>query len=78
MEKSSYGMDWLQKDYDIVPQSWIINNLKMHNISGEVIQFIENVIQNRRVELTTVRKSLTKVKIQWKFFHGDELSLLLF
>ena len=45
MEKASYGVDWLQKAYDIVPQSWMINCLKMYKISGEVIKFIENTIK---------------------------------
>ena len=36
-------MAWIdnKKAYDIVPQSWIINCLKMYKISQEVINFIE-------------------------------------
>ncbi len=54
-------------------RSWIIVFLEMYKISGEVIKFIENTMENWRVELTTGGKSLTLVKIQ-----GDALSLLRF
>ena len=30
-EKSSFGLDWLQKACDMVPQSWIINSLQWCN-----------------------------------------------
>ena len=35
----------------------------MYKISGEVIKFIENTMQNWRVELKAGGKSLTEVKI---------------
>ena len=41
-----------KKAYYRVPQSWIIYYLKMYKISGEVIKFIENTMENGRVELT--------------------------
>ena len=47
-----------------VPQSWLIDRLKIYKISGEVIKFIENTMDNWRVELTGGGKSLTAVKIQ--------------
>ena len=36
-------MAWIdrKKAYDMVPQSWIINYLKMYKISHEIINFIE-------------------------------------
>ena len=49
-----------KKAPDIVQQS----SLKMYKISGEVIKFIENIIENWSVELTTGRKSFAEVKIQ--------------
>ena len=35
-----------KKAYDMIPQSWIIACLKMNKISGEVIKFIENIVEN--------------------------------
>ena len=66
------------KKYDMVPRSWIIDCLKMYKISGKVIKFMENTMQNWRVELTPGRKSLTVVKILSGIFLGDALSPLLF
>ena len=54
MGRSSYGIDWQQKTYDIVPQSWIIDCRKIIKMSSEVIKFIENSMQG---------KCLTEVKI---------------
>ena len=41
----------------MVPQSWIINCLKMYKISDEVINFKENTMKTWRVELTIGGKS---------------------
>ena len=73
-------MAWIdhKKAYDMVLQSWIINCLKMYKISPEVINFIENNMNNWRVELTAGEKSLAETKIQRGIFQGDALSLLLF
>ena len=62
----------------MVPQSWIINYIKMYKISDEVINFIEKTMQTWRVELITGGKSLAKAKIQRGIFQGDVLSPLLF
>ena len=72
-EKYSYSLA-----YDIVPQSWIINCLKMYKISHEIINFIEKNMKNWRVELTAGGKSLAETKIQRWIFQGDALSTLLF
>ena len=47
-------------------------------ISGEVIKFIENTMENWRVEQTVGGKSLTEEKIQRGVFLGDALSSLHF
>ena len=73
-------MAWIEskKAYNTVPKSWIIDCLKMYNISAKVINFIENTMENWRVELTAEGKSLAEVKIQRGIFQGDALSSLLF
>ncbi len=61
-------MDRLQKAYDMVPQSWIIDCLKITKVSGQVITFIVNTMENRKVVLTAEVKSLAEVKIQGGIF----------
>ena len=62
----------------MVPQNWIINSLKIYEISDDVINFIEKTMKTRRVELTVGGKTLAEAKIQRGIFQGDELSPLLF
>ena len=50
MKKSSYGVDWLQKVYDMVPQ----NCLKIDKISDE------KTMETRRAELTAGGKILAE------------------
>ena len=52
----------------MIPQSWIIDCLKIYKIYGEAIKFIENTTKNWRVKLTTGGKSLAQVKIQGGVF----------
>ena len=53
------AMAWIdyKKAYDMVPQSWTINCLKMYKISHETINFIEKPMKNWRVEL--------RIKLSW-------------
>ena len=54
------AMAWIdyKRVYDMVPQSWIINCLKIYKISHEIISFIEKTMKNWRVELTAGGKKL--------------------
>ena len=74
------AMPWIyyKKAYDMVPQSWIINCLKMYKISQEVINIIEKTMKTWRVELTAGGRSLAETKIQRGIFQGDALWSLLF
>ena len=63
---------------DMVPQSRILQFLKMYKISHEVINFIEQTMQTLRVELTAGWRSIAKTNIQRGIFQGDALSPLLF
>ena len=78
--RKNLAMSWIdyKKTYDMVPQSWIINCLKMYKISDEVINFIEKTMKTLRVELTPGERSLAETKIQSGFFQGDVQSPLLF
>ena len=62
----------------MVPQSWIINCLKMYRISHKVINFVEKTMKSRRVELIAGGKSLAETKTQRGIFQEDALSTLLF
>ena len=73
-------MAWIvyKKEYEILPQSWILHCLKMYKISHEVINFIEQTMKTWRVELTAGRRRIAETKIKRGIFHGDALSPLLF
>ena len=67
-EKSSYGLDWLQKGIYMVPQSWIINCLKMYKISDEVLTFIEKKHENLESGADSRRKKLSWNKDTKRYF----------
>ena len=64
--RKDLAMVWIdrKKAYDMVPQSWIINCLKMYKISHEVINLIGKTMKTWRVELTAGGRSLAEIKIQ--------------
>ena len=78
--QKNLAMAWIdyKKAYDMVPQNWIINCLKMYKISHDVINFIEKTMKTWRVKLTAGCISLAETKIQRSIFQGDALSSLLF
>ena len=45
--RKNLGMAWIdyKKAYDMGPQSWIINCLKLYKISHEIINFIEKTMK---------------------------------
>ena len=62
----------------MVPQSWILNCLKLYKISDEVINITEKIMKTMRVQLTAGGKSFAEAKIQIGIFQGDALSPVLF
>ena len=58
-KRENLDMLWIidKKAYDIVSQSWIINCLKMYNISDEVINFSGKTMITWRLKLTDQEKS---------------------
>ena len=49
-------MEWIDytKAYDMAPKTWIIERVKTYKIYNKIINFITNVMENWRVELTAV------------------------
>ena len=78
--RKNLAMAWIdyKQEYDMVPQSWIINCLKMYKIWHETIHYIEKTMKNWRLELTAGGKSLAETKIHRGIFQGDALALLLY
>ena len=78
--RKNLAMAWIdyKKAYDMLPQSWILNCLKIYKISHQVIKFIEQTMKTWRVELTTGGRSIAETNIQRGIFQGDALSPLLF
>ena len=64
--------------YDMVPQSWILQCLKMYKIPDQIVQYIEKTMQTWKVELTAGGQSLAELKIQRCIIQRDALSPLLF
>ena len=64
--------------YGMVPQSWIINYLKMYKISDDVINFIEKAMKTWKVEQKAGGGILAEAKVQRGIFQGDVLLPLLF
>ena len=75
-------MSMLWIDYktadDMVLQTWIIECLKMNQISDKLIKFIMKAMKNQKVELATGRQTLAEVKFKIDIFQKDLLSLFLF
>ena len=46
--RKNFAMAWIdyKKAYDMVPQSWIVDYLKMYKISNKIIKFITGAIKN--------------------------------
>ena len=52
----------------MVPQSWMIDILKLYKISSKIIKCIKESMKNGQMELIAVGKSLADVKIQRGIF----------
>ena len=78
--RKNLTMAWIdyKKAYDMVPQSSMINCLKMYKIVDKFIDFIEKTMKSRKVELLAGGKNLAETKIKRGIFQGDALSPLLF
>ena len=77
---TNLAMAWVdyKKAYDMVPHSWIMECLKLVQVSDNVIDFIEKSMKKWQTELTSYGEILGKVNMRRGIFQGDSLSPLLF
>ena len=63
--RKNLAMAWIdyKKAHDIVPQSWLINCLKMYKILDEVLNFIEKTMKTLIAELTAAGRSFAEAKV---------------
>ena len=78
--QKNLAMAWVdyKKAYDMVPHSWIIECLKLVNISENVVNFINKSMPKWKTVLTACGETLCEVDIRRGIFQGDSLSPLLF
>ena len=74
---TNLGMVWIdyKKDYDMIPHSWILESLKLVQMSENFVQFIRKSMKNGNTKLTSCGE---KIDIRRGIFRGDSLSQLLF
>ena len=79
-QDGNIAMAWVdyEKAYNVGPQSWIINCLKMYKISDKVRKFILKSMKNWWVQLIAVGKSLAKVKIQRYFLRRYAITITIY
>ena len=79
-KRKNLAMAWVdyKKAYDLVPHSWIIESLKMAQVAGNIIRFLQKSMVNWKTELTSCGESLGSVDIRRGIFQGDSLSSLIF
>ena len=78
--KTALAMAWIDynKEYDIVPDSLIIECLELFGIAENVKKFMSDSMRSWKPELTSSGESLGDGHIQRGIFNGDSLSPLLF
>ena len=78
--QKNLAMAWVdyKKAYDMVPHSWIIECLKMAQVSQNVTSFLQRSMRNWKTELTSCGASLGTVSIKRGIFPGDSHSPLIF
>ena len=74
------GMVWIdcKKNYDMIPHFWILESLKVVQMSQNIVQFNRKSMKNGNTKLTSCGKYLPKIDISRSIFQGDSLSQLLF
>jgi len=71
-----------KKAYDSIPHSWIVESLRLHGVSENIIKFIETTMKLWKTTMTLNHSNGTieigPLKILNGIFQGDSLSPLLF
>ena len=67
-----------KKACDSVPHSWILSCLDLYKVHPRICVFIQNVMQNWKVNLYCVDHFYGEVNVLRGIYQGDSLSLLLF
>ena len=78
--KTNLFMSWIdfRKAYDLVPQSWILESLRIIGAADNMVRLLENSMKNWKTQLTANGADLGTVRIRRGIFQGDSLSPLLF
>ena len=79
-EEENVTMVWIdyKEIHGIIPQSGIVEYLKLYKISDKIIKFFIEAIKTWKVELTEWGKTFAGVKIQRGILQNDTHLLLLF
>ena len=79
-KKTNLFMSWIdfRKAYDLVPNSWILESLRIIGAAENIVRLLENSMKNWKTQLTANGADLGTVQIKRGIFQGDSLSPLLF
>ena len=47
----SYGLDWLQKAYDMIPHDWIMNYVRRCGVTSNITGFMEMTMEKWNTDL---------------------------
>ena len=62
-------MDY-KKAYGMAPHSWIIESLKLINVSENIVKIIQQSMSTWKTEITECGQTLGEVEINREIFHG--------
>ena len=70
------GMAWIdyKKAYDMILHSWILESLRLVQMSVNIVEFIRNSMKNWNTNLTSCEEYLANVNIRRLIFQGDSMS----
>ena len=72
---TNLGIAWIdyKKAYDMIPHSWILENLELDQLSENTAQFIRKSMRTWNTELTSCGEYLGKVDIKRDIHPGDSM-----
>lgn len=74
------AMGWIdyKKAYDMVPDTWLLEAVRLVGVADNVVSLIKNSMINWKTQLTCNSENLGEVNIKRGIFQGDSFSPLLF